>query len=132
MPKSIYCLCFFPLQLWYSQIQCFSFYFANCYTYIVVDLLTVDTYFIRLIFWQAVSLISSYLHVPLRYPIQLGGSHSYIIDNAPSKDLAYEESSSSTMPSANTKHVQFPLFLEGQDTTRAAYAVFLLNKVYIS
>ena len=27
------------------------------------------------------------------------------------------------------KHVEFPLFLEGQDTTRAAYAVFLLNKV---
>ncbi|KAK4264182.1 hypothetical protein QN277_025391 [Acacia crassicarpa] len=77
---------------------------------------------------HAVSLIASYLQVPLRYPVRLGGSHSYIIDNAPSKDLASEDSSSSTTPIANTKHMAFPLFLEGQDTTRAAYAVFLLNK----
>ncbi|KAJ1426076.1 UV radiation resistance-associated protein [Sesbania bispinosa] len=32
------------------------------------------------------------------------------------------------MSSTNAKHVEFPLFLEGQDTTRAVYAVFLLNK----
>jgi len=86
-------------------------------------------YFTRLIFSQAVSLIASYLQVPLRYPLRLCASHSYIIDNAPSTELTSESS-----PNANTnaKHVEFPLFLEGQDTTRAAYAVFLLNKVYIS
>ncbi|KAK4388000.1 hypothetical protein Sango_2406600 [Sesamum angolense] len=28
----------------------------------------------------------------------------------------------------STKPVEFPLFVEGQDSTRAAYAVFLLNK----
>ncbi|XP_054806783.1 vacuolar protein sorting 38 isoform X2 [Prosopis cineraria] len=77
---------------------------------------------------HAVSLIASYLQVPLRYPVRLGGSRSYIIDNAPSKDLAFSDSSSSTMPITNSKHMSFPLFLEGQDTTRAAYAVFLLNK----
>ncbi|KAF7836996.1 UV radiation resistance associated protein isoform X1 [Senna tora] len=77
---------------------------------------------------HAVSLIASYLHVPLRYPVRLGGSHSYIIDNAPSMDVTSSDSSSSAMSTANTKHMEFPLFLDGQDTTRAAYAVFLLNK----
>ncbi|XP_017431351.1 vacuolar protein sorting 38 isoform X2 [Vigna angularis] len=75
---------------------------------------------------HAVSLIASYLQVPLRYPLRLCASHSYIIDNAPSTELTSE-----ALPNANTnaKHVEFPLFLEGQDTTRAAYAVFLLNKL---
>ncbi|ESW28490.1 hypothetical protein PHAVU_003G290900 [Phaseolus vulgaris] len=73
---------------------------------------------------HAVTLIASYLQVPLRYPVRLGASHSYIVDNAPSTELTSEASSN-----ANTNtHVEFPLFLEGQDTTRAAYAVFLLNK----
>lgn len=80
---------------------------------------------------QAVSLIASYLRVPLRYPLHLGGSHSYIIDHAPSVETtATDFSSSATLPS-NIKSIEFPLFLEGQDTTRAAYAVFLLNKVYL-
>ncbi|XP_057747637.1 vacuolar protein sorting 38 isoform X1 [Arachis stenosperma] len=77
---------------------------------------------------HAVSLVASYLRVPLRYPLRLGGSHSYIIDNAPSIEPTSSESTSNAMTSANTKHVEFPLFLEGQETTRAAYAVFLLNK----
>ncbi|KAG6741532.1 hypothetical protein POTOM_054794 [Populus tomentosa] len=75
---------------------------------------------------QAVSLIASYLEVPLRYPLHLGGSNSYIIDCAPSVESS--DLLSSTLSTANTKPVEFPLFLEGQDTTRAAYAVFLLNK----
>ncbi|KAJ7964146.1 UV radiation resistance-associated protein [Quillaja saponaria] len=75
---------------------------------------------------HAVSLIGSYMQVPLRYPLRLGGSHSYIIDSAPSIELASTDPSAST--DANTKRVEFPLFLDGQDTTRAAYAVFLLNK----
>ncbi|KAH1236780.1 UV radiation resistance-associated gene protein [Glycine max] len=75
---------------------------------------------------HAVSLIASYLQVPLRYPLRLGASHSYIIDNAPSTELTSSEASSNA--NINAKHVKFPLFLEGQDTTRAAYAVFLLNK----
>ncbi|XP_073262102.1 vacuolar protein sorting 38 isoform X2 [Populus alba] len=76
---------------------------------------------------HAVSLIASYLEVPLRYPLRLGGSNSYIIDCAPSVESS--DLLSSTLSTANTKPVEFPLFLEGQDTTRAAYAVFLLNKV---
>ncbi|RDX72610.1 UV radiation resistance-associated protein, partial [Mucuna pruriens] len=75
---------------------------------------------------HAVLLIASYLQVPLRYPLRLGGSHSYIIDNAPSTEITSPEASS--IANTNAKHVEFPLFLEGQDTTRAAYAVFLLNK----
>ncbi|CAM8898578.1 unnamed protein product [Rhodiola kirilowii] len=77
---------------------------------------------------HAVLLVASYLKVHLRYPVRFGGSHSYIMDPAPSLDSSYSESSSSTSSLSNLKTVQFPLFLEGQDTTRAAYAVFLLNK----
>lgn len=77
---------------------------------------------------HAVSLVASYLQVPLRYPVRLGASHSYIIDNAPSIELTSSEASTSTKVFTNAKHVEFPLFLEGQDTTRAAYAVFLLSK----
>ncbi|GMY26799.1 UV radiation resistance-associated gene protein [Fagus crenata] len=76
---------------------------------------------------HAVSLIASYLKVPLRYPLRLGGSHSYIIDYAPSIEPT-SDSSLNTELSTSKKHVEFPLFLEGQETTRAAYAVFLLNK----
>ncbi|KAM3756370.1 hypothetical protein ACB098_02G106600 [Castanea mollissima] len=77
---------------------------------------------------HAVSLIASYLKVPLRYPFRLGGSHSYIIDYSPSIEPTPSDSSSNTELSTSMKHGEFPLFLEGQDTTRAAYAVFLLNK----
>ncbi|XP_012481719.1 vacuolar protein sorting 38 isoform X1 [Gossypium raimondii] len=77
---------------------------------------------------HAVSLIASYLQVPLRYPLRLGGSRSYINDHASSIDPASSDLSLDTTLSANVKPAEFPLFLEGQDTTRAAYAVFLLNK----
>ncbi|PPD78358.1 hypothetical protein GOBAR_DD24707 [Gossypium barbadense] len=80
---------------------------------------------------HAVSLIASYLQVPLRYPLRLGGSRSYINDHASSIDPASSDLSLDTTLSANVKLAEFPLFLEGQDTTRAAYAVFLLNKYWI-
>ncbi|KAI5385059.1 uncharacterized protein LOC127107828 isoform X2 [Lathyrus oleraceus] len=64
----------------------------------------------------------------LGYVAHLGASHSYIIDNAPSIELTSSEASTSAKSSTNAKHVEFPLFLEGQDTTRATYAVFLLSK----
>ncbi|THU66888.1 hypothetical protein C4D60_Mb05t18930 [Musa balbisiana] len=78
---------------------------------------------------HAVSLISSYLDVPLRYPLRLGGSRSYIHDYAPlvemtSSDLVANLASTSMI----AKPTEFPLFLEGQYTTRATYAIFLLNK----
>ncbi|XP_022761896.1 UV radiation resistance-associated gene protein isoform X2 [Durio zibethinus] len=77
---------------------------------------------------HAVSLIASYLQVPLRYPLHLGGSRSYINDHAPSIEPTSSDLSWNAALSANVKSAEFPLFLEGQDTTRAAYAVFLLNK----
>ncbi|PUZ43559.1 hypothetical protein GQ55_8G018800 [Panicum hallii var. hallii] len=78
---------------------------------------------------HAVSLIGSYLNVPLRYPLRFGGSQSYVLDHAP----AVEPSSitsvvSSVHPSTSMKAMEFPLFFDGQETTRSAYAVFLLNK----
>ncbi|XP_051114319.1 uncharacterized protein LOC127239962 isoform X2 [Andrographis paniculata] len=76
---------------------------------------------------HAVSLIGSYLLVPLRYPIRLGGSHSYIRDYSPSIESSASSSTDSTT-STSIKLVEFPLFIERQDSTRAAYAVFLLNK----
>ncbi|KAL8117064.1 vacuolar protein sorting 38 isoform X2 [Apium graveolens] len=77
---------------------------------------------------HAVSLVASYLEVPLRYTLRMGGSRSYIRDYAPSIETASADSASSVPFSSNSKPIEFPLFLEGQDTTRAAYAVFLLNK----
>ncbi|XP_021745796.1 UV radiation resistance-associated gene protein-like [Chenopodium quinoa] len=77
---------------------------------------------------HVISLIATYLHVPLRYPLRIGGSHSHIKDYAPSIDPTSSGSSSTALASANTKCLEFPLFLDGQDATRAAYAIFLLNK----
>lgn len=86
-----------------------------------------------LIYWlgdlQVISLIASYLHVPLRYPLRLGGSHSYIKDCAVFNNPTSSGSNSTSLAAANKKCLEFPLFLDGQDATRAAYAIFLLNKV---
>lgn len=78
---------------------------------------------------QAVLLVASYLDVPLRYPLRLGGSHSYIFNYAPSFEPAATDLASNLIVLTDTKATEFPLFLEGQDTTKAAYAIFLLNKV---
>ncbi|KAL3828397.1 hypothetical protein ACJIZ3_017199 [Penstemon smallii] len=77
---------------------------------------------------HAVSLVASYLQVPLRYPLRLGGSRSYICDYAPSVELSTSSLNLDSLISTSSKPVEFPLFIEGQDSTRAAYAVFLLNK----
>ncbi|VVA90011.1 unnamed protein product [Arabis nemorensis] len=77
---------------------------------------------------HAVSLIASYLTVPLRYPLRFGGSKSYIRDFAPSIEPLSSDMTPIATLSENLTFVEFPLFLDGQDSTRAAYAVFLLNK----
>ncbi|KAG5588506.1 hypothetical protein H5410_048940 [Solanum commersonii] len=77
---------------------------------------------------HVVTLIASYLQVPLRYPLRFGGSRSYIRDYAPSIEPSSSDLITSSSVSTNSRPVEFPLFLEGQDSTRAAYAVFLLNK----
>ncbi|KAL6526663.1 hypothetical protein OROGR_015753 [Orobanche gracilis] len=77
---------------------------------------------------HAVSLIASYLQVPLRYPLRLGGSRAYICDYTPSIEHPASNTTLDSITSTSTKPVEFPLFIEGQDSTRAAYAVFLLNK----
>ncbi|RWR79718.1 UV radiation resistance protein/autophagy-related protein 14 [Cinnamomum micranthum f. kanehirae] len=77
---------------------------------------------------HAVLLVASYLDVPLRYPLRLGGSHSYIFNHAPSFEPTSTDLASNSIVLTNTKATEFPLFIEGQDTTKAAYAIFLLNK----
>ncbi|XP_048634367.1 UV radiation resistance-associated gene protein-like isoform X1 [Brassica napus] len=77
---------------------------------------------------HAVSLLAPYLGVPIRYPLRLGGSKTYIRDYAPYIEPSASDMSPVSTLSENAKFVEFPLFLDGQDTTRAAYAVFLLNK----
>ncbi|KMZ70993.1 hypothetical protein ZOSMA_18G00890 [Zostera marina] len=72
--------------------------------------------------------IATYLGVPLRYSIFLGGSRSYIHDFTPSVDLTPSDLTSNLMTGAVSQPAKFPLFLEAQDTTKAAYAIFLLNK----
>ncbi|KAJ4968534.1 hypothetical protein NE237_015235 [Protea cynaroides] len=75
-----------------------------------------------------VSLIASYLDVPLRYPLLFGGSRSYVNDYVSSVDPMPSDTTSSSLLATSSKPTEFPLFLEGQDITRAAYAIFLLNK----
>lgn len=77
---------------------------------------------------HAVSLIAFYLEIPLRYPLRLGGSRTYICDYAPSVEPTSSDFTLISLPSSSSKPMEFPLFLEGQDTTRSAYATFLLNK----
>ncbi|XP_055813862.1 vacuolar protein sorting 38 isoform X1 [Solanum dulcamara] len=77
---------------------------------------------------HVVTLIAYYLQVPLRYPLRFGGSRSYVRDYAPSIEPSSSDLTFSSSVSTNSRPVEFPLFLEGQDSTRAAYAVFLLNK----
>ncbi|CAD6270722.1 unnamed protein product [Miscanthus lutarioriparius] len=78
---------------------------------------------------HAVSLIASYLNVPLRYPLRFGGSRSYVLVPAPSVEPSSITSvATSVPPSTSMRTVEFPLFLDSQETTRSAYAIFLLNK----
>uniref|UniRef100_A0A0D9WU52 Uncharacterized protein n=1 Tax=Leersia perrieri TaxID=77586 RepID=A0A0D9WU52_9ORYZ len=78
---------------------------------------------------HAVSLIASYLDVPLRYALRLGGSRSYVLDHAPSFESSSLASPTSSVPlSTSMRTMDFPLFFESQETTRSAYAIFLLNK----
>ncbi|KAJ0261994.1 UV radiation resistance-associated protein [Hirschfeldia incana] len=77
---------------------------------------------------HAVSLLAPYLGVPIRYPLRLGGSKTYIRDYAPYIEPSPSDMSAISTVSQNSKFVEFPLFLDGKDTTRAAYAVFVLNK----
>ncbi|GJM88107.1 hypothetical protein PR202_ga04134 [Eleusine coracana subsp. coracana] len=78
---------------------------------------------------HAVSLIASYLNVPLWYPLRFGGSRSYILDHAPSVELSSVTSVVNSVPtSTSMKTMEFPLFFDGPETTRSSYAIFLLNK----
>ncbi|RWR79710.1 UV radiation resistance-associated protein isoform X1 [Cinnamomum micranthum f. kanehirae] len=51
------------------------------------------------------------------------------VAHAPSIEPASTDLASNSIVLTNTKAIEFPLFLEGQDTTKAAYAIFLLNKL---
>ncbi|KAL5994865.1 hypothetical protein ACLOJK_024922 [Asimina triloba] len=62
----------------------------------------------------------AHVNVPLRYPLRFGGSHSYIFDHAPPLEPASSDLVSNPIFGAS-KPTEFPLFLEGQDTTRAAW-----------
>nr|CAB3464871.1 unnamed protein product [Digitaria exilis] len=80
---------------------------------------------------HAVLLIAFYLDVPLRYPLHFGGSRSYVSDRLPSAETA--TAASTEHPSTNntiSELSEYPLFLECQedDSTRASYAIYLLNK----
>ncbi|CAL4904441.1 unnamed protein product [Urochloa decumbens] len=78
---------------------------------------------------KTISLIASYLNVPLRYPLRFGGSRSYVLDHSPSVEPSSMTSAvSSVTPSTSMRTMEFPLFFDGQETTRSAYAIFLLNK----
>eukprot|EP00249_Psilotum_nudum_P006273 c19602_g1_i2 orf=443-1567(-) len=81
---------------------------------------------------HVVLLVASYLDVPLRYPINLGASRSYIQDCASLIEPVTAETRVQvavvSQGGARKHATEFPLFSEGQDPTRSAYAFFLLNK----
>ncbi|KAL2622215.1 hypothetical protein R1flu_002420 [Riccia fluitans] len=77
---------------------------------------------------HAVTLIASYLDIPLRYPVRLGGSRSYIQDYSPPAEPSMETGAIAFPTGQSKPGVEFPLFSENQEITRSAYAVFLLNK----
>ncbi|KAL3691860.1 hypothetical protein R1sor_005511 [Riccia sorocarpa] len=77
---------------------------------------------------HAVTLIASYLDIPLRYPVRLGGSRSHIQDYSPPAEPIIETGAIVFPTGQNKPGVEFPLFSDNQELTRSAYAVFLLNK----
>eukprot|EP00850_Spirogloea_muscicola_P001710 SM000006S19475 [mRNA] locus=s6:1069206:1070862:+ [translate_table: standard] len=73
--------------------------------------------------------IASYLGEPLRYRLQPRASRSVVVDPSPRPppdDAPSLTSRSSTPPPKDW--LEFALYQEGQDLTRFAYAIFLLNK----
>ena len=84
---------------------------------------------------QVVTHLARYFDVQLRYPIRQMGSRSFIQDFCPAiEPPAVDAVTVTVAPQYGTQRtvVEFPLFSEGQDVTRSAYAVFLLNKVIFS
>ncbi|KAI5068458.1 hypothetical protein GOP47_0016803 [Adiantum capillus-veneris] len=80
---------------------------------------------------HSLALLAACLDVPLRYPIRLGASRSYIQDYAPIVEANEAAAANSVGPNSGGGRrslIEFPLYSEGQDSTRSAYAVFLLNK----
>ncbi|KAJ7522314.1 hypothetical protein O6H91_18G005900 [Diphasiastrum complanatum] len=80
---------------------------------------------------HVVLLVASYLDVHLRYPIRFGASCSYVQDYSPANERRMIMEPSTVVPLGEgtpNSAVEFPLFSKGQDLTRAAYAIYLLNK----
>jgi len=83
---------------------------------------------------QVITLVARYFNVQLRYPIRQMASRSFIQDYCPAiEPPAVDAVTATVAPQYGSQRsvVEFPLFSEGQDSTRSAYAVFLLNKVLI-
>lgn len=83
---------------------------------------------------QVITLVARYFDVQLRYPIRQMASRSFIQDYCPAiEPPAVDAVTATVAPQYGSQRsvVEFPLFSEGQDTTRSAYAVFLLNKVLV-
>lgn len=81
---------------------------------------------------QVVTHLARYFDVQLRYPIRQMASRSFIQDYCPAIEPPAVDAVTVTVAPQYGSHrtvVEFPLFSEGQDPTRSAYAVFLLNKV---
>ncbi|EFJ05183.1 hypothetical protein SELMODRAFT_449217 [Selaginella moellendorffii] len=73
------------------------------------------------------SLLSRFLDIRLRYPVRYRASRSYIQDPSPPTEPS-TSGGAIVLPAVENQLVEFPLFSDGQEPTRAAYAVFLLNK----
>nr|XP_015834214.1 PREDICTED: UV radiation resistance-associated gene protein isoform X2 [Tribolium castaneum] len=73
---------------------------------------------------------STFLQVPLRYPMTHYGSRSYITDHVspilPDREREYENVA--TQPLLILPNSSFPLFTKGKEKIQFTYAVYLLNK----
>lgn len=86
-----------------------------------------------------VKLMAGYLDVPLRYPIKSRASKSLIYNCAPAEEKLPVQGggwlssrswrrSSSNFSGRSLVPEEFPLYYQGSDRSRFAYAIFLLDK----
>ncbi|KAK9827991.1 hypothetical protein WJX81_005964 [Elliptochloris bilobata] len=75
------------------------------------------------------ALMAALLDVPLRYPIRFAGSRSSMLEHPPpaARPALWDEEQSSD-GGRGVGALEFPLYCSGAETTRFAYAVFLLSK----
>eukprot|EP00897_Mesotaenium_endlicherianum_P003936 jgi/Mesen1/3570/ME000002S05141 len=78
---------------------------------------------------HVVVLAAGIMGVPLRYPVDLGASHSHVRDPSPAAEGSYDGGIVKSLPAAAMRApLCFPLYASNSDQSKLAVGVFLLNK----